>query len=113
MKTIVLLPILFLLSLSTLAVECTGERREVVGTQVEVIRESLIDQNVPHNTKLTLDIEEAYFSVTVEGDDVLAMITLGPDYTNGNLFKGSFDSNGSLRLSSVSPTKTYILECNK
>ncbi|PIK15988.1 hypothetical protein [Halobacteriovorax sp. JY17] len=113
MKKIILIPILLLLSVSAMALECTGERREIIGHDVHVVKEKLIDQNYPTVTKLELDIDDAYFSAQVEGDDVLAIISLGPDYTNGNLSRSSFNSYGTLKLSYVSPTKTLILECKK
>ncbi|CBW26862.1 hypothetical protein BMS_2050 [Halobacteriovorax marinus SJ] len=113
MKLLGLTSLLLLTSISSFAIECTGERRELIGTEVKVTKESLVHQNIPGLVKLTLDIDEAYYSVTQHDDSIIAMITLGPDYTNGNLFKGDFDSNGRMRLSSVSARKTYILECTK
>ena len=113
MKKIVLASLLVLQCLTATAVECTGERRETVGSEVKVIKKELIEQNLPGMTKLELDIEEAYFSVQLDGDDVLAMITLGPDYMDGNLSRSSFNSRGEMKLSYVSPYKTLILECKR
>gem|GEM_PF-4063792 len=113
MKKLTLSLCIALMSLSAYSVECTGERRENNGREVEVIKKSLIDQNYPTVTKLELDIKDAYFSAQIDGDDVLAITSLGPDYTTGNLSKGSFDSRGYLKLSYVTATKTLILECNK
>ena len=113
MKKTILASLILIQCLSTTAVECTGERRELIGTEVKVIKKELVDQSLPGITKLELDIEEAYFSVQLDGDDVLAMITLGPDYMDGNLSRSSFNSRGEMKLSYVSPYKTLILECKK
>lgn len=113
MKFILTALALIVLSSTSMAVECTGEARELVDNDVIVVKEFLIDQNYPMLTKLELDIGNAYFSAQVDGDDVLAIISLGPDYNRGNLSRSSFNSYGELKLSYVTPEMTLILECTK
>ncbi|WP_372653696.1 hypothetical protein [Halobacteriovorax sp.] len=113
MKNLKIALFLSLISFSALGIECTGESRETNGREVTVIKESLVDQGYDYVTKLELDIKSYYFSAQVDGDDVLAIISLGPDYTSGNLSKSSFNSEGRLKLSYVTPTTTLILECTK
>lgn len=102
----------FLIS-NTQAVECSGEVRELVNNETIVTKAALIDQNYPTVTKLELDINDAYFSAQINSDDVLAIISLGPDYTTGNLSNSSFNSFGHLKLSYVTSNRTFILECQK
>ena len=113
MKTIISIVALIFIIDSAMAVECTGEIREYVGNDVIVVKEYLIDQSYPAITKLELDIGNTYFSAQIEGDDVLAIISLGPEYTRGNLSRSSFNSYGELKLSYVTAKKTLILECEK
>ena len=104
---------LLLLTNLSMAIECTGERRETIGSEVYVTKAKLIDQNYSTVLKLELDIEESYFSAQIDGDDVLAIISIGPNYTDGNLSRSSFNSSGQLKLSYVSAALTLNLECHK
>ncbi|EQC48233.1 hypothetical protein M899_3215 [Bacteriovorax sp. BSW11_IV] len=110
-KTLVLMTIFTMTSAHALV--CNGEKRVTTPDGV-VVQKTLLETIMqgPELSKYALDIDEAYYSVTVHGQDITSMITLGPDYTTGNLSKGSLDKNGNLRLSYVTPYITYILTCS-
>lgn len=96
------------------AVECSAVKKEVVSHEIVSTKAQLKEvTSYPNYTKFETDIDEAYFSIEVIGDTVRSMITIGPDYTTGNLSKGSFDADGNLKLSFVTPSKTYIVTCTQ
>lgn len=104
----------FLFTLNAYALNCDGLRREVVQNDAIVKTEKLVKFfEIPGYVKFQADIDEAHFAVDLQGDQVTAYITLGPDYTTGNLSKGSLGEEGRIKLSYVTPAVTYILECFK
>lgn len=104
----------FIFISSAFALDCEGLRREVVQNDAIVKTEKLVKFfEIPGYVKYQADIDEAHFAVDLQGDMVTSYITLGPDYTTGNLSKGSLGENGRIKLSYVTPTVTYILECYK
>lgn len=115
MKNIILILVFLTTSMTAaFAVDCKAQKRVLTGNGVQVLDGKLeLVENATNYVKLETDLEEAYFSVEVLGDTVRSMITLGPDYMTGNLSKGSFDSDGNLKLSYVTPKVTYILTCHQ
>jgi len=104
----------FLFIFSAFALDCEGLRREVVQNDAIVKTEKLVKFfEIPGYEKYQANIDEAHFAVDLQGDMVTAYITLGPDYTTGNLSKGSLGDEGRIKLSYVTPDVTYILECFK
>ena len=104
----------FICALEAFALNCGGMRREVVQDDASVKTEKLIKFfEIPGYVKYQADIDDGHFAVDLQGDQITAYITLGPDYMTGNLAKGSFNEDGVFKLSFVNSTVTYILECFK
>ncbi|TNF27447.1 MAG: hypothetical protein EP319_11585 [Deltaproteobacteria bacterium] len=105
--------ILFLIvSTNTFALDCTGLKREVINGNAVVKTEKLEKFfEIPGYVKYQANIEEGHFAVDLSGSQVTSYITIGPDYTTGNLSKGELGEEGYIKLSYVTPDVTYILEC--
>lgn len=104
---------LFLITLQAQALECQAEKRTIKNNTLEVKTIKLQNTDYSPGEKLIGDLEEAYFSVALDGNEHVSMITIGPDYTTGNLAKGGLNDQGELKLSYVTPKTTYILTCKK
>ncbi len=112
MKKIILTYLLMVTATNALSFECEGLRREVVNNTAVVKTEKLVKFfEIPGYVKYQADIEEGHFAVDLQDKLVTAYITIGPDYTTGNLSKGSLGDEGRIKLSYVTPDVTYILEC--
>lgn len=115
MKTLFLclVTIMALVKPTLAQVNCSAETREKTAQGFIVKKEQLNETNTGDSslTKLNVDIDEAYFSFIKQDQSITTMIVLGPDYTLGNLARGGFDENGELKLSYVTPNKTFILSC--
>ena len=99
-------------STNTFALECTGLRREVINGNAIVKAEKLQKFfEIPGYVKYQVDVEEGHFAVDLRERQVTSYITIGPDYTTGNLSKGELGEEGYIKLSYVTPDVTYILEC--
>lgn len=94
---------------------CLAETRTITSNGTFVKKEFLKQMDIGNVNmiKLNIDIDEAYFSFVQQDYSITGMIVLGPDYTLGNLSRSGFDENGRLKLSYVTPNKTYILDCTR
>ncbi|MBT3235728.1 MAG: hypothetical protein HN353_07240 [Bdellovibrionales bacterium] len=115
MKKILMMGLLIaLFSNAVNALECSAVKRETTtsGTQVS---EMQLDQKSPVGgiERFAGDIGLAHFSVQLDGSTATAMITIGPDYTLGNLSKGRLAEDGKLKLAFVTPNITFILNCQE
>lgn len=65
--------------------------------------------------RLEVDIGQVNFSLLAEKNknEHLLIITEGPEYVDGVITKGSFDSNGILNLGKVSANTVHKIECKK
>ena len=98
----------FTLSSTSFAFDCTAIRRVTINSNVTETTEKLVG----NDEKKIIDIEEAYFSYTkIAPETYVAMITIGPDYTTGNLAKATFDKDNKYKLTYITPSSSYILNC--
>lgn len=108
MKNLIVIVMTLLISNAALAIDCTGQIDTYESSGVTTVKEKLEGDN----EKLQLDLENAYFSFSDYQDGAFtAIISIGPEYTTGNLAKGIFDKNGKFKLTYITPNKSYILNC--
>ncbi|MCO5142255.1 MAG: hypothetical protein M9962_04100 [Oligoflexia bacterium] len=62
-----------------------------------------------------VDLEGKSFSILedVVSGELLAQLTLAPDYTKGSVVRGSVDATGRFNLSEVDGTILHKMECKK
>ncbi|MCB0368612.1 MAG: hypothetical protein KDD45_03990 [Bdellovibrionales bacterium] len=90
-----------------------------VGTK-EIISNNKTESQVVQLTKQTIgqslsiyrgDIDLIHFLVQEENNEFLLMITEGPSYKSGTVFKGSPLSDGQIKTTIVKENTVYSLYC--
>lgn len=111
--------ILTLLISTNAFAEMTCKAEQKVNENNQTIEKAIdLTPHVYANESIVLrgELENIYFSVrqpSSTNDDVLVIISEGPNYTHGTTVKAGFTHNNLLRVTIVFQSIVYTLKCSK